>query len=116
MRYKQTNLVTSDRRKTAGRWLNKGAGLTDAFIKGVQIRLPGHGDSGPTLEIFHYARHLPQPPLVANRLGFGHIAFEVATVAATRKTSSPWRQCSAPRGHPSGRGRGPDDLCLCCRS
>jgi catechol 2,3-dioxygenase-like lactoylglutathione lyase family enzyme len=53
-----------------------------AKLAGVHLRLPGWGDSGPTLEIFSYTRSEPKAPPAANREGFSHIAFEVDDVAA----------------------------------
>lgn len=65
--------------------LARGTGVPDAALQGVHLRLPGHGDSGPTLEIYTY-RHLEErSPAAANRLGFGHIAFQVDDVAAARE-------------------------------
>ena len=46
-----------------------------------RLRLPGHGDSGPTLEIFQYAENAERLPPAANREGIGHLAFEVDDVA-----------------------------------
>ena len=31
-----------------------GPGFPGAELRGVHLRLPGHGDEGPTLEIFNY--------------------------------------------------------------
>lgn len=42
--------------------------------------MPGHGDSGPTLEIFSYEPQVEAPPPVPNQTGLGHIAFEVDDV------------------------------------
>ena len=33
---------------------NAATGVKDSHITGVHLRLPGHGDTGPTLEIFSY--------------------------------------------------------------
>ena len=41
-------------RRLSGPWLDKGTGLQDANIEGAHLILPGHGDNGPTLEIFKY--------------------------------------------------------------
>jgi len=99
-RYAHTNLVARDWRKLArfyqdvfgcalvpperdlsGAWLERGTGVAGAHIRGVHLRLPGHGESGPTLEIFSYDEVAPQTRPVANRAGFGHVAFEVDDVA-----------------------------------
>jgi catechol 2,3-dioxygenase-like lactoylglutathione lyase family enzyme len=97
MRFVHTNIVASDferlalfyeavfgcrrvppERRLADEWLERGTGVKGARLRGVHLRLPGHGESGPTLELFEYAEALPRPePVAANRRGFGHIAFEV---------------------------------------
>jgi catechol 2,3-dioxygenase-like lactoylglutathione lyase family enzyme len=101
-RYVHTNLVARDWRRLAdfyvgvfgcealpperdlrGVWLDLATGLRDAHLTGVHLRLPGHGPDGPTLDVFSYDDLCPQSTPVANRLGFGHIAFHVEDVAAT---------------------------------
>ena len=103
-RYGHTNLVARDWQRLAafyaelfgcvavpperdyrGRDLEAGTGVRDAALRGVHLRLPGHGDDGPPLEIYTY-EHGPQPlPPAANRPGWGHIAFVVDDVAAGRQ-------------------------------
>ena len=98
--YKHTNIIANDWNKLAqfyetvfgcvrvpperhltGQWLDKGTGVVNAKLSGVQLRLPGHGDTGPTLEIFQYAENKEKLPPAANREGIGHLAFEVDNVA-----------------------------------
>jgi len=98
--YKHTNIIARDWRKLAefyetvfgcvrmpperhlsGSWLEKGTGVADAKLSGIHLRLPGHGDAGPGLEIFQYAESEPKPAAVANREGYGHLAFAVDDVA-----------------------------------
>ena len=56
--------------------------LRDAHLTGGHLRLPGHGDTGPTIEIFSYeALEVHGDPSVA-RPGWGHIAFQVPDVPA----------------------------------
>jgi catechol 2,3-dioxygenase-like lactoylglutathione lyase family enzyme len=100
MKYKHTNLIARDwqllarfyeevfgcervlpERHLSGRWLDVGTGVRNAQLSGVHLRLPGHGDNGPTLEVFSYSDNLSQPAPAANREGYGHIAFEVEDVA-----------------------------------
>lgn len=102
-RYVHTNLVAADwrnlasfyervfgcvpllpERDLAGEWLEAGTGVPQARIRGIHLRLPGHGDSGPTLEIFQYDRQMEREIPAANRPGFAHIAFAVDDVAAAR--------------------------------
>ncbi len=66
-------------------------GVKRARLRGQHLRLPGYeagdggagGAGGPTLEIFQYDEVEAQGRPVANRAGFGHIAFAVDDVAAT---------------------------------
>ncbi len=64
-------------RKQSGEWLERGTGLQNAKLEGAHLLLPGYGKNGPTLEIYQYANIESQKPLLPNKRGFGHIAFEV---------------------------------------
>jgi len=103
-RYVHTNLIAADwqalarfyeevfgcvrvppERDLAGPAMAAGTGLPAAHLRGVHLRLPSHGEAGPTLEIFTYdslADGGRRPPIAVNRPGFGHLAFSVADVAA----------------------------------
>lgn len=102
MRYAHTNIVATDwkrlaefyiqvfgctvkppERNLSGDWLDSATGLTNARLQGIHLVLPGHGDNGPTLEMFTYEAMEQRAPLMANHLGFTHIAFEVDDVAET---------------------------------
>lgn len=99
MRFAHTNLVARDWRRLArfygevfgceqvgperdqsGAWLEAGTGVAGAALRGVHLSLPG---SEATLEVFSYAEPVEAGVPVANRLGFGHLAFEVDDVEAT---------------------------------
>jgi predicted enzyme related to lactoylglutathione lyase len=99
IRYGHTNLVAHDWQKLAafyirvfqceplepkrdlkGDWLERGTGVKNAHLRGQHLRLPGHGENGPTLEVFQYDEVVSQATPVANRAGFGHIAFAVDDV------------------------------------
>lgn len=67
-------------RDLSGDWLSRGTGVLNAHLKGVHLRLPGYGEKGPSLEIYEYAELEPNLYPVANRVGFGHIAFHVDDV------------------------------------
>ena len=103
MRYAHTNIVAKDwrvlvkfyedvfaceyappQREQEGAWLSAATGVARAKLSGRHLRLPGHGDNGPTLEIFSYEQSVPgaQTP-AANRVGLGHLAFEVEDVRTT---------------------------------
>ena len=104
MRYVHTNLVARDWRRLAdfyvrafgcvpvpperdllGAWLDRATGLEGAHIRGIHLRLPGYGEGGPTLEVFQYEPAAEADRLAPNRPGFGHLAFAVEDVEATRK-------------------------------
>jgi predicted enzyme related to lactoylglutathione lyase len=70
-------------RKLSGDWLDQATGLSKAKLEGVHLLLPGHGESGPTLEIFSYENTRESEPIMANYTGFTHIAFEVDDVEQT---------------------------------
>ena len=103
-RYVHTNLVANDWRALAefyrrvfgcevvpperhfsGPTLEAGTGIPGARLDGVHLRLPGHGAAGPTLELFSYSKAADRVSPLVNRPGFGHIAFEVASVAEARQ-------------------------------
>lgn len=100
MRYAHTNIISKDWQALADfyqkvfacepvppardqdkDWLAQGTGVPNAHLKGMHLRLPGHGDNGPTLEIYSYTTMEHKPSPLANRLGIGHLAFEVDSVA-----------------------------------
>ncbi|MBW2058530.1 MAG: VOC family protein [Deltaproteobacteria bacterium] len=102
--YVHTNLVAGDWRRLAafyetvfgcrpvpperdlsGRWLDRATGLAGARISGIHLRLPGHGENGPTLEIFQYASLAGRPATAPNAPGFSHVAFGVDDVAETAR-------------------------------
>lgn len=72
-------------RNQSGAWLERGTGVKDAALRGVHLRLPGHGERGPTLEIYSYAEMKDKPPSAANRQGLGHLAFLVDDVEAVKE-------------------------------
>lgn len=103
-RYVHTNLVARDWRSLAGFYielfgcefvpperddagplLEAGTGVGGAHMTGVHLRLPGHGGSGPTLEIYSYTPVEIAVPAAVNRPGYGHVAFEVASVEDARR-------------------------------
>lgn len=67
-------------RDLAGDWLAAATGVADAHLRGQHLLLPGHTGSGPTLEIYTYQETAERPEPVANRAGYGHLAFEVDDV------------------------------------
>lgn len=71
-------------REYRGSTLEAGTGVPDSGLRGVHLRLPGHGPDGPTLEIYQYDREEAAQPPAANRPGWGHIAFAVDDVEEAR--------------------------------
>jgi predicted enzyme related to lactoylglutathione lyase len=101
-KYTHTNLIAKDWKRLAafyeevfgcvpvpperdlsGEWLDRATGVSGAHIRGIHLRLPGYGDSGPTLEVFQYDSTPHHPAVRPDTPGFSHIAFAVDDVAAT---------------------------------
>ena len=99
IKYAHTNLIAKDWKRLAsfyqnvfgcepipperdlsGEWLDKATGIPGSQITGIHLRLPGYGDSGPTLEIFQYDAMPGHPAVLPNTPGFSHIAFAVDDV------------------------------------
>ncbi len=70
-------------RKLSGQWLDEAIGLKNAALEGIHLLLPGHGENGPTLEIFTYKEIREIDSVMANDTCFTHIAFEVDDVNET---------------------------------
>ena len=104
MRYVHTNIVAEDwrsltdfyvrvfgctpippERNISGEWLERATGVEGAHIRGIHLRLPGHGDGGPTLEVFQYDTNHEHPVPLASRPGLSHLAFAVEDVEAVRE-------------------------------
>ena len=98
MRFAHTNIAARDWRKLSefyinvfeckvkppqrdlkGEWLDKAIGIKNARQVGVHLSLPGY-ENPPTLEIFSYDEFIDTIPMMANQIGFTHIAFEVDNV------------------------------------
>lgn len=60
--------------------LDAATGLRDAHLTGAHLRLPGLGDTGPTIELFSYDALEQHPGPQVARAGWGHIAFQVPDV------------------------------------
>ena len=77
--------VVPPERHFAGATLEAGTGVVGASLDGVHLRFPGHGSTGPTLEVFTYSPAADRVPALVNRPGLGHLAFEVESVADARR-------------------------------
>jgi catechol 2,3-dioxygenase-like lactoylglutathione lyase family enzyme len=103
-RFAHTNLVARDWKQLAdfytsvfgcklvppvrdleGQWLDDATSVPHAHIRGAHLRLPGFGETGPTLEIFQFDFELEKPVPAVNRPGYGHIAFAVDDVDSARR-------------------------------
>lgn len=103
IRYAHTNLIAHDWQRLAdfycqvfacvpvsserdhhGPHVDALTAMPGARIRGRHLRLPGHGEHGPTIEIFTYSETQPLLPTALNRPGFAHLAFEVPDVEAKR--------------------------------
>ena len=78
--------IVPPERDDSGDELAAGTGVPGASLRGAHLRLPGHGPTGPTLEVYQYGSMPDGLPPAANRPGFQHIAFAVPSVAAARET------------------------------
>ena len=103
IRYAHTNLIANDWRKLLafyvevfgcepvsserhhrGEYFDNLTAIPGAHACGQHVRLPGHGEHGPTLEIFQYADPETTLPTSLIRPGFAHLAFEVEDVESKR--------------------------------
>jgi catechol 2,3-dioxygenase-like lactoylglutathione lyase family enzyme len=73
-------------RDLSGDWLDRACSLKNARIRGIHLRLPGYGETGPTLEIFQYTPQEKRRNKLINSPGFAHIAFRVEDVASALET------------------------------
>jgi predicted enzyme related to lactoylglutathione lyase len=71
-------------RDYSGPDLEAGTGVAGAALHGGHFRLPGMGETGPTLEIYQYSEEPPPLPPMVNRPGSGHLAFVVPSVPDAR--------------------------------
>ncbi len=99
IKYAHTNIITDDWKRLAefyitvfdckplypqrdlrGEWLDRATAIKDANLQGIHLKLPGYDESLPTLEIFQYNHNEDGLKPMANRKGYGHIAFRVDDV------------------------------------
>ena len=74
--------IVPPERDIRGAPLDSATGLHDAHLTGAHLRLPGHGETGPTIEIFTYDDLEAHPTSNVVRPGWGHVAFQVPDVPA----------------------------------
>lgn len=97
--YTHTNINTPDWRKLSafyekvfnmvlvpplrdlhGTWYQQATGMKNAHVTGCHMRLPGYGDSGPTIEFFTWDYPDGTSANQINGGGMGHLAFAVDNV------------------------------------
>ncbi|MGD9664578.1 MAG: VOC family protein [Novosphingobium sp.] len=64
-------------RNLHGEWLERGMGLAGARVHGIFLRLPGHGENGPSLEIFSLDGVKLADPRPVDKSGLMHLCFNV---------------------------------------
>lgn len=74
----------SSERDHQGSHIDALTGIPGAHVQGRHLRVPGHGESGPTIEIFTFSTNSENFPKPLNRPGLAHLAFEVDDVEAKR--------------------------------
>jgi glyoxylase I family protein len=103
-RYTHTNLIAKDWKRLAAFYeevfgctpappardlsdesIERATGIAGAHLFGMHLRLPGYGDSGPTMELYQYDAMPAHPSIRTNTPGFAHIAFAVDDIAATAR-------------------------------
>ena len=72
-------------RDFSGEALERATNIPNAAFQGMHLRLPGYGETGPTLEIFQYQDMPARSETLVHRPGFGHIAFLVDDVSKARQ-------------------------------
>ncbi len=80
----------STERDHRGKHTDDLTGINDVRVCGQHLRVPGHGENGPTIEIFTYNKQLPASKPAINRPGFAHIAFEVDDFEGVRQQILNW--------------------------
>lgn len=109
IRYAHTNLIAKDWKKLArfyievlgcvpvsserdshGPQVDDLTGIPGTHVRGQHLLLPGHGEKGPTLEIFQYEQRKRGLAPALNRPGFAHLAFEVEDVEKKRQEILQW--------------------------
>jgi predicted enzyme related to lactoylglutathione lyase len=64
----------------AGEWIERITAVKAGAIRYVHLRFPGHGDSGPELELVQYLNPTKKYEITPDTYGFGHLSFSVSDV------------------------------------
>jgi predicted enzyme related to lactoylglutathione lyase len=109
IRYAHVNIIAADWRKLAefyqtvfdcepvsterdhhGPHTDAVTGIENVRVQGQHLRVPGHGENGPTIEFFTYDQQLPGQKPAINRPGYAHVAFEVEDFDGVRQQVLNW--------------------------
>ena len=63
-----------------GQWIEDITAVKNGEIKYVHLRFPGHGATGPELELIQYLNPTKKFDITADTFGFGHLSFAVNNV------------------------------------
>ena len=74
----------SSERNHHGKHIDELTGMQGVRVQGRHLSVPGHGENGPTIEIFTFSDNGEDSPRPLNRPGFAHIAFEVDDIEEKR--------------------------------
>lgn len=64
----------------SGEWIEGITSVKEGEIKYIHLRFPGHGNSGPELELIEYLNPTNEYKITPDTFGFGHISFGVENV------------------------------------
>lgn len=68
-------------RRYRGQWIEDATGVAGLMVEVTHLRLPGHGDMGPNLEIAQYSPMEDAGHGAVNRRGLTHLVFSVPDLA-----------------------------------
>jgi catechol 2,3-dioxygenase-like lactoylglutathione lyase family enzyme len=69
-----------DIRQLTGKWIERITAVKEGEIKYVHLRFPGHGNTGPELELIQYLAPTKKFDITPDTYGFGHLSFGVKDV------------------------------------
>ena len=75
----------SSERDHQGPHIDTLTGLEGIRVQGRHLRVPGHSENGPTIEIFTFSENGEDYAKPLNRPGFAHVAFEVDDIDGKRE-------------------------------
>jgi catechol 2,3-dioxygenase-like lactoylglutathione lyase family enzyme len=64
----------------SGQWIEDITSVKNGEIKYIHLRFPGHGETGPELELVQYLNPTKHFDITPDTYGFGHLSFGVDNV------------------------------------